>query len=98
MKQYGRQPEDLNNTCALNEEAEGGVPYCLACPLTCSIMSDPVIDHEGNSYEREAITKWLKKREESPITRSPLYMHNLITNRSLQNTIKYYQQNILGTV
>ena len=35
-------------------------------------MSDPVIDPEGNSFEREAIERWLRTHQTSPITRSRL--------------------------
>jgi len=35
-------------------------------------MVDPVIDPEGNTYERSAIEDWLSKNQTSPITRNPL--------------------------
>jgi len=51
-------------------------------------MKDPVIDHEGNSYERSAIEEWLKKNATSPITRSSLNPSQLAPNRALKDTIE----------
>jgi hypothetical protein len=37
------------------------------CPITHELMTDPVIDPDGNSYERSAIENWLKQHATSPI-------------------------------
>jgi len=37
------------------------------CPITHELMTDPVIDPDGNSYERSAIENWLKENSTSPI-------------------------------
>lgn len=42
----------------------------FSCPLTHQLMTDPVIDPEGNSYERSAIEKWLQEKSTSPIVSS----------------------------
>ena len=39
------------------------------CPITAEIMVDPVVDPDGNSYERQAIETWLARHGTSPITR-----------------------------
>lgn len=51
-------------------------------------MQDPVIDPEGNSYERIAIVNWLRTNPTSPITRSPLNISQLVPNRALRNAIE----------
>jgi uncharacterized protein YegL len=58
------------------------------CPITDEIMKDPVIDYEGNSYERNAIEEWLRMNGTSPITRNPLSIAQLVPNRSLRNAIE----------
>jgi Mg-chelatase subunit ChlD len=58
------------------------------CPITHEVMVDPVIDGDGNSYERQAITEWLRKNNVSPITRLPLNINQLITNRALLDLIQ----------
>jgi len=50
-------------------------PHAYICPITSSLMVDPVIDPEGNSYERSAITEWLGRSGgwgSSPVTRRRL--------------------------
>jgi hypothetical protein len=37
------------------------------CPITHELMTDPVIDPDGNSYERLAIESWLQQHSTSPI-------------------------------
>lgn len=58
------------------------------CPLTKDIMSDPVTDFEGNSYEREAILKYLNGHSTSPVTGAPLYPSDLTPNAALKEKIR----------
>jgi len=62
----------------------------MMCPIQRQIMTDPVVDPEGFSYEREAILKWLEFSPVSPITRSPLVARDLKTNRALKAVIHEY--------
>mmetsp|Transcript_16662 Transcript_16662/g.27621 ORF Transcript_16662/g.27621 Transcript_16662/m.27621 type:complete len:734 (-) Transcript_16662:218-2419(-) len=54
------------------------------CPITGDAIKDPVVDHEGNSYEKTAILEWLSRNQTSPITRNPLRIDQLAPNRILQ--------------
>jgi len=45
-----------------------GVLEYLTCPLTRTLMIDPVVTCEGRAYERSAITAWLRERRASPCT------------------------------
>eukprot|EP01027_Heterolobosea_sp_BB2_P022017 GEZU01032390.1.p1 GENE.GEZU01032390.1~~GEZU01032390.1.p1 ORF type:complete len:857 (+),score=225.75 GEZU01032390.1:111-2573(+) len=63
-------------------------PESFYCPLTHEIMKDPVMDPEGNSYERAAIEKWLYQNSTSPITRTPLSKAYLVPNRALCDAIE----------
>lgn len=63
---------------------------CYLCPITRQFMMDPYIDNEGNSYELEAIEKWLLTNQTSPITRNPLYSYELKPNRALKEIIQNY--------
>ena len=51
-------------------------------------MKNPVIDREGNSYEKEAIEQWLDQNETSPITRNPLRICYLVSTRALKSLIE----------
>jgi hypothetical protein len=46
-------------------------------------MREPVIDKEGNTYEKSAILEWLKTNNKSPITRNVISASELIPNRAL---------------
>ena len=65
-------------------------PLQFICPISMNIMSDPVIDHEGNTYERKSIEEWLSKNTTSPVTRNVLTKENLVPNRALQDAINEY--------
>ena len=57
-----------------------GIPIC---PITQDVMREPVIDKEGNTYEKSAILEWLKTNNKSPITRNDISASELIPNRAL---------------
>ena len=42
-----------------------------------------MIDRDGNSYERAAVTRWLSRNSTSPVTRAPLGAADLVPNRAL---------------
>jgi len=55
-------------------------------------MNEPVVDKEGNTYEKEAIHKWLSRNNSSPITRNPLDINDLKPNRALRDLIEEYMK------
>eukprot|EP01114_Cavostelium_apophysatum_P023812 TRINITY_DN908_c0_g1_i1.p1 TRINITY_DN908_c0_g1~~TRINITY_DN908_c0_g1_i1.p1 ORF type:complete len:832 (+),score=277.31 TRINITY_DN908_c0_g1_i1:122-2497(+) len=71
----------------MEQKQEKEYPESFYCPLTQELMDDPVVDPEGNSYEREAIEKWLEKDPTSPITRTALTKGDLVPNRALKDAI-----------
>ena len=54
------------------------------CPITHSLMIDPVILIDGHTYERKAIERWLINHETSPKTNLPLVNKILIPNISIK--------------
>lgn len=62
----------------------------LRCPITLSIMSDPVTASDGNTYERTAITEWRKKSACSPLTNETMSSTKLFPNRAIKNIIDIY--------
>lgn len=67
----------------------------LMCPISYDIMTDPVIDREGNTYDKKHILRWLdeKKPSISPKTKNPLKEEWLVPNRILKNIIEDYKSN-----
>ncbi|CAF2458351.1 unnamed protein product [Rotaria sp. Silwood2] len=64
------------------------------CPITHELMIDPVIDPDGNSYERHAIVDWLQQNGTSPITRAHLSGSDLRPNRALKSAIDEYRNSL----
>ncbi|KAL3830524.1 hypothetical protein ACJIZ3_019326 [Penstemon smallii] len=64
------------------------------CPLTKQVMRDPVTLENGQTYEREAIEKWLRecresgKRPSCPLTLRELRSTELNPSIALRNTIE----------
>ena len=57
----------------------------LKCPITQEIFVNPVITSDGQTYSREAITKWLQTHITSPITNTKLSNKTLIPNIIVRN-------------
>ena len=67
---------------------EKDIDPMMICPITHEIMRDPVSDNEGNNYEKSAITEWITRgNKNSPTTRQPLFLTDLIPNRELKDVI-----------
>mmetsp|Transcript_28743 Transcript_28743/g.37726 ORF Transcript_28743/g.37726 Transcript_28743/m.37726 type:complete len:759 (+) Transcript_28743:142-2418(+) len=82
-----RQPDD---------NVDNDIPLTFICPITQELMKDPVIDNDGNSYEREAIEDWVRQNGTSPITRAPLSATDLRPNRNLLDCIEEFLQRKAG--
>ena len=66
---------------------KGDLPKEFYCPLTKRLMKDPVVDTEGNTYEREAIERWLRVQSSSPITNRYLSLDMLTPDAKLKKMI-----------
>jgi hypothetical protein len=73
-----------------SSEAPLDAPAEFTCLLTHGVMQDPVMDPEGNTYERRAIEQWLQVKPESPVTRAPMTAVQLVPNRALKSLIEAY--------
>jgi len=75
---------------------EEEVPASYYCPITHELMKEPMIDNEGNSYEKNAIHDWLSRSPTSPVTRSPLLITDLRPNRALRDAIDEWRNKQKG--
>jgi len=75
------------SSVALEEEVER-YKMSMMCPITQTLMADPVIAADGHSYERSAIEHWMGTSNKSPMTGSELTTRFLITNHTLRSIIK----------
>lgn len=68
-------------------EGSNKVPRSFYCPLTLEVMVDPVIDAEGNTFERQALMRWLSHYGASPVSRQPLNANLVVPNFALRDII-----------
>jgi pyruvate/2-oxoglutarate dehydrogenase complex dihydrolipoamide acyltransferase (E2) component len=59
------------------------------CPITAEIMTDPVCTLDGFTYERTAITEWLRTNDTSPATGARLESKKLIPNITVRCLLRY---------
>ena len=67
------------------------VPSEYICPITLCLMSHPLMSKTGMRYERSAILAWLVKSNTCPMTRQPLHLSQLVSDRALENEIKRFK-------
>lgn len=54
------------------------------CPISGCPVTDPVVDPDGNTYERQYILEWLERQGTSPLTRKPMRDDQLVPNRAVK--------------
>ncbi|CEG50262.1 u box domain-containing partial [Plasmopara halstedii] len=75
---------DSNHDELIEKNIEVAVPEQLICPITGCPMVDPVVAADGHSYEREAITHWLKTSDISPMTGMHMITKQVFPNFTLR--------------
>ena len=68
------------------------MPDDYICPITAEIMTDPVTTLDGFTYERAAITEWLRTKDTSPKTGGTLESKILIPNYNLRSMILTFNE------
>lgn len=58
----------------------------FVCPITCTLMREPTVAADGNTYEKTAIEKWLRNSNKSPRTGETME-GTLIPNLNLKRLI-----------
>ena len=59
------------------------------CPITAEIMTDPVCTLDGFTYERTAITEWLRTNDTSPATGAKLESKKVIPNITVRCLLQH---------
>ena len=76
----GRRPE---------EKQEEDLPSEFLCPISHSLMTDPVVLADGFTYERSSIERWFKLgKKTSPMTGFALENTRLTSNFLIRSMIK----------
>ena len=90
-EQAGEQVEGdvANAPRGRDEEPDAAEPAeALLCPLTLSVMTDPVVIADGRTYERAAIKRHLADHNTSPLTNLPLENKMILVNWFARNMIE----------
>ena len=73
------------------------IPKDFICPITQSIMIDPVMTINGESYEKHAILKWFrrssKKNTKDPLSNETLKTRKVVPNLVLSRLTRSYIEN-----
>ena len=77
---------------ARDEPPRPAPPPELLCPITLTLMADPVTTVDGMTYERYAIETWLQANNTSPLTGEPLPVKLLVPNTALRSQIQRYRE------
>lgn len=74
-------------------EGKGDPPDAICCPITQEIMVDPVLlVGDGHTYERAAISTWLREHDTSPLTNDVLPDLMLVPNHAVKKmTAEWYE-------
>jgi len=64
----------------------------FVCPITFSLFCDPVIAEDGHTYERTAITNWIRRNGTSPLTRESITIEGLRPNHLVRNFVNEFQK------
>jgi len=70
----------------------------LMCPITQEIMKDPVQGSDGQTYDRDAIVRWLNQKQTSPLTNLPMGIHDLKVNAAIKYLVDQYHAGNLSTL
>ena len=72
---------------------DADIPDHFMCPISYTLMQDPVICRDGHSYERAALERWFEMNEpRSPRTNEPLADKTIIPNQVLRSQITEYME------
>ena len=70
----------------------------ITCPITQMPMTDPVTGSDGQTYERDAIIRWLNTNHNSPHDRSPMEVSSLKLNVAIKFLCDKYHAGEFGNI
>ena len=65
----------------------------ITCPITMVVMREPVVADDGHTYERRAITEWVKRKGTSPLTRERMSSH-FVPNMAIRKMIERLKSSV----
>jgi len=75
-----------------NEEEDAAAPQHLICPLTQTLLVDPVSTMAGMTYSRSAIARWLREHDTDPLTNMTMTSRKLIPNFTVRVALTEWRE------
>lgn len=69
-------------------QSENKVNEVFYCPISGSLMREPVLAQDGQTYEKAAIQEWIERYGKSPFTNEHLSVEELQSNRPIKDLIE----------
>ena len=67
-------------------------PSEYTCPISHELMVDPVCTASGQTYERDAISQWLRTKQTDPTSNARLPNKKLVLNFALRGAIEQWKE------
>jgi hypothetical protein len=67
-----------------------GFIHEITCPISCEIMTHPVITPYGHTFDFYSITKWLETHNTCPFSRKPLHIKDLLRDSNIRKKLEFY--------
>lgn len=88
VSEYFLDPISRDETTRSHDHVSFPISNGFYCPITCSIMHDPVIDPDGNTFERMAVENWIRLHGNSPVTRRKQSIDELRPNHIIRKLLE----------
>eukprot|EP00538_Stauroneis_constricta_P011548 CAMPEP_0119561900 /NCGR_PEP_ID=MMETSP1352-20130426/18969_1 /TAXON_ID=265584 /ORGANISM="Stauroneis constricta, Strain CCMP1120" /LENGTH=352 /DNA_ID=CAMNT_0007610209 /DNA_START=137 /DNA_END=1195 /DNA_ORIENTATION=+ len=96
LNRYKNNLQSNYSQLVLKSAIPGGddrvLPQSLYCPISLNLMHVPVIDKDGNTYEKAAIVQWIIANGNSPLTRTALHEDDLYENHAVEEILDQEKQ------
>jgi hypothetical protein len=69
---------------------EEDIIHELTCPISCEIMTYPVVTPYGHKFDYYSIIKWLETHNTCPFSRKPLRIKDLLRDTSIRKKLDFY--------
>ena len=78
---------------AIQPNPEKNLAEVFTDPITLEVITDPVIDKCGHTFERAQVVGWIQDHHTCPISRNKLESDELISNRVVKEAITIINSN-----
>jgi hypothetical protein len=85
-------PSSENTETTSRQEAAFPLSDGFYCPITFNIIHEPVIDPDGNTFEKVAVVNWIRLHGTSPVTRNSLTDEQLYPNHTVRRLLDIEKQ------